>query len=185
MRRAEHPDLDILAFAGHGAHALAGLGWLEIVHQLDDVLREAVGAGFEIAAQRPRGQHVGAGRAAEAKVDAAGMERGERAELLGNDQRRVVGQHDAAGADADGRGAGGDMADDDGGRGAGDARHVVMLGEPVAVVAEPLGMAGEIERVPQAIGVTVLPSGTGERSRTERTAMKISRCGGAGLQAQI
>ena len=40
-----------------------------------------------------------------------------------------------------------DMGDDDRGGGAGDARHVVVLGEPVAVEAEALGMAGEIERV--------------------------------------
>ena len=85
------------------------------------------------------------------EIDAAGMECCERAELFGDDQRRVVGQHDATRADADGRGAGGDMADDDGGRGTRDARHVVMFGEPVAVVAEPLGVAGEVERVLQRL----------------------------------
>ena len=150
-RRAEHPDLDVLALAGHGANALAGLGRSEIVDQLDHVLREVVDAGVEIAAKRPRCQHVGAGRAAEPQVDAAGMKCRQRAELLCNDQRRMVGQHDAASTDADGRGAGGDMADDDRGRGARDARHVVVLGQPVAVVAEPLGMACEIERVPQRL----------------------------------
>lgn len=68
-----------------------------------------------------------------------------RAELLGDDQRRMVGQHDAAGADAYRPGAAGDMGDDDGGGGTGDARHVVMLGQPVSLVSQPLGMAGEIE----------------------------------------
>ncbi len=69
------------------------------------VLREAVGDIAERAAQRPRGALVGAGRAAEAEIDAAGIQRVERAELLGDHQRRVVGQHDAARADPDGPGA--------------------------------------------------------------------------------
>jgi hypothetical protein len=47
------------------------------------------------------GALVGTGCAAEAQIDAAGIERGQRAELLGDHQRRMVRQHDAAGADAD------------------------------------------------------------------------------------
>ena len=64
-----------------------------------------------------------------------GIERFERAELLGDDERRVIRQHDAAGADANRRRAAGDVPDDDRCRRAGDARHVVMLGQPVARVA--------------------------------------------------
>jgi hypothetical protein len=59
----------------------------------------------------------------------------------------MIGQHDAAGADADGRGAAGDMADDDRRGGAGDAAHVVMLGQPVAAKTQPFRVAGEVERV--------------------------------------
>jgi hypothetical protein len=56
-----------------------------------------------------------------AQVDAAGEERLQRAELLGDHERRVVGEHDATGTHADrGRAAGG-VRDDDGSRGAGDA----------------------------------------------------------------
>ena len=47
---AEHPDLDLLALAGHGAHALPGFGRREIVDQFDDVLREIVGPGLEVPA---------------------------------------------------------------------------------------------------------------------------------------
>ena len=119
--------------------------------QFDDVLRKAVDAGVEVAPQRPCGGHVGARRTAEPEVDAAGMQGGERPELLGDHQRRVVGQHDAARADADRRGSRRDMGDDHRGRRAGDARHVVMLGEPVALVAEALGVAGEVERVPERL----------------------------------
>ena len=92
---------------------------------------------------------VGAGRAAEAEVDPAREERFERPELLGDDQRRVVGQHDPAGADPDRRRAGADIGERDRGRGAGDARHRMMLGHPEAPIAEPLGSLGEVERVAQ------------------------------------
>ena len=90
---------------------------------------------------------IGARRAAEPEIDAAGKERRQRAELLRHLQRRVVRQHDAAGADANGRRAGADMRDQHRGGGAGDARHVVMFGEPEAVVAPPLGVLREVERV--------------------------------------
>ena len=43
----------------------------EILHQLDDVLRELVDIGEQVAAHRPRGQLVRAGRAAEPQLDAA------------------------------------------------------------------------------------------------------------------
>ena len=99
-----------------------------------------------------RGPRIGAGRPAEAEVDAVRVERGERAELLGDDERGVIGQHDAAGADADGFRAAGDVAEGDGGGGAGDAGHVVVLGEPEAAIAEALGVAGEIERAVERIG---------------------------------
>ena len=80
------------------------------------------------------------------------MERGERAELLGDDERRVVGQHHAAGADANRLGAVGDVLDQDGGRRAGDAGHVVVLGQPEAAVAERLRAAREVERLAQRVG---------------------------------
>ena len=44
-------------------------------------------------AQGSGGHRVGAGRPADAEVDAAGMERLEHPELLGHHQRRMVGQH--------------------------------------------------------------------------------------------
>ncbi len=158
--RAEHPDLDVGALAGNGADAGALAGRLEIVEELDHVLREAVDVAGERAAERPRRRHVGAGGAAEAEVDAPGMEGGERAEGFRHHQRRVVGEHDAAGADADRRRAGGDMGDHHRGRGAGDAGHVVMLGEPVAAIAETLRMAGEVEGVAERrAGVTALGDG--------------------------
>ena len=69
----------------------------------------------------------------------------------------MVGQHDAAGADADGLRAARDMGHNNGGRGAGDARHVVVFGEPIAPVAQPLGMAGKVERIGERLrGIAAL-----------------------------
>ena len=99
------------------------------------------------AAHGERSQAVGAGRAAEAEVDAAGMQRLQQAEGLGDLERRVVGQHDPAGADAQMVGAAGDVADHDLGGAAGQAGGVVVFGEPEAVVAEAVGQHGEIARI--------------------------------------
>lgn len=124
-----------------------------------------VGA-VEIAAQGACGGLVGAGCTAQAQVDALRIQRSQRAELFGHMQRGVVGQHDAAGAHTDGLGAAGDMADQYGGGGAGDARHVVVLGQPVALIAPALGVLGQIEHVGEG-WVVSLPSQTGARSSTE------------------
>ena len=56
----------------------------------------------------------------------------------------MVRQHDAAGTDADRLGAFGHVADNDGGRRAGDTDHVVVLRQPVAAIAPGLGMLGEV-----------------------------------------
>ena len=56
----------------------------------------------------------------------------------------MVGQHDAAGADPDRACPGRDMGDHDRRRGAGNSRHVVMLGDPDAAIAPALGMSGQI-----------------------------------------
>ena len=67
------------------------------VLQLGELVGEIVRPGaVHPAAQRVRGQLVAAGRAAQAQVDPAGVQRCQRAELLGHHHRRVIGQHDAA-----------------------------------------------------------------------------------------
>ena len=109
------------AGARHGLDPLARLQRPEQRLQLQHVLRERVGVG-RVAAQRAQGELVRARRPAEAEIDAARIERFERAELLGDDQRRVVRQHDAARADPDRPGAARDVADHDRGRRARDAR---------------------------------------------------------------
>ncbi len=63
---------------------------------------------------------------------------------------RMIRQHDAAGADADGLGASSDVANDDGRGGAGDAGHVVVFGKPKPVVAPGFRVLREVERVAQS-----------------------------------
>ena len=98
---AEDPDLDILPGARHRLQPLAGLRGQEIAHQFHDILRELIHVRRQVAPHRAGRDLIGARRPAEAEVDPPGMQRRQRAELLGDDQRRVVRQHDAAGADTD------------------------------------------------------------------------------------
>lgn len=79
------------------------------------------------------------------------MERGERLELFGDHDRGVVGQQDAAGADAEVLGGVGEVADEDGGGGAGDAAHAVMLRHPISVIAQRVSQYREIHCVPQRL----------------------------------
>ena len=99
------------------------------------------------AAEGQHGRLVGrALRAPDAEVDAAGVQRLQRAELLGDVQRPVVGQQHAARADAQAvrdaatwpimtSGAEIDTADR------------VVLGDPEALEAEAVDVAGERQRV--------------------------------------
>jgi hypothetical protein len=57
-----------------------------------------------------------------------------------------VGQHDASAANADAAGGGSDGGDEDFWRRAGDGCRVVVLGAPVAMVAQGLGVLGKRER---------------------------------------
>ncbi len=94
-------------------------------------------------AQRGGGAAVGARRAAEPEVDPARGERLQGAELLGDGERGVVGQHDPARAEPDAGGMGGEVGQDHGRGGAGHPGHGVVLGDPVALVAAGLGEAGD------------------------------------------
>ena len=79
------------------------------------------------------------------------MQRCERAELLGNQQRRVVRQHDAARTYSDAVGTRSDVGERDRGRRARDARQVVMLGHPIAPVPKGLDMLRKVEGITQRL----------------------------------
>ena len=111
--------------------------------QLQDIVGEVLGR-LGRAAQRLKREPIRARRPPEPEVDAARKQARQRAELLGDHQGRMVRQHDAAGPDPDGFRSGRDMGDDNGCRGAGDARHIVMFGDPEPPIVPPLGVGGEI-----------------------------------------
>ena len=110
------------------------------------------------------------GRPAEAQVDPAGVERRQRAELLGDHQRRMVGQHDPAGAQPDPLGVRRHVGDEHGGRRRGDRRDVVVLGVPDAQVAELLGAPRQPHGGPEGLDGRLALADGGEVEDRERDA---------------
>jgi hypothetical protein len=94
---------------------------------------------------RETGSYAAAARAP-AQIDAVGEQGGERAELLCNDERRVVRQH-AVRADTDRARTGRNVADDDGRRRTRNARDVVMLGHPEAAIAPAFRVPRKVDRI--------------------------------------
>ena len=154
---AEQPDRRQRRIVRHRHHIVVGMAGREIAglpqRQFLQPLEKIVAlAAVEPAAQRIGGGAVGAGRAAEPEIDAAGKQRLQHLEAFGHHQRRMVGQHHAAGADADVLRHRGDLPDHQVRRGARDGSKVVMLGEPIADIAEPIDMARQIDAVAQRRG---------------------------------
>ncbi len=116
---------------------------LRKVLRLESVSRAAQGGG---------GHGVGARGAPDAEVDAPRVQGLQNPEGLGDLQRGVVGEHDPAGAHPDPLRHARELSDQDLGRGAGDAREVVVLGQPVALVAELVGEPGKLEGVAKRMG---------------------------------
>ena len=83
-------------------------------HELLEALQEIVAFARVLApAERIGGDRVGAGRAAETEIDAARKQGFQHFESFGHHERRVVHQHDAAGAHADVRRRRCDLPDHD------------------------------------------------------------------------
>jgi hypothetical protein len=94
----------------------------------------------------------------------------------------MVGQHDTARADANGRGALGNMRDQDGRGGARDPRHVVVLGEPVPPKAPTLRVLGKLQGVAIGLrGVATLDDGGKIKNRegNQPVALAMSQLGNA------
>ena len=125
---------------------------LEVGEQLGELVGEVVRQGVgAVALERVRGHRVGPGRAADPEVDPPREEAGEDAEALRHLERAVVREHDAAAADPDPAGRRGDRADQDLRRRPGDEPSPMVLGDPVAVVAEPVGQPRQVDRVAQRL----------------------------------
>jgi len=112
-----------------------------------DLAGELLGA-RGVAAQGLPHRGGEAERASQPQVHAPRGERLEQQELLGDHERAVVGEHDAAGAQADPRGALADRGEQHRRGGARDARDGMVLGDPEAVVTERLRSDGPLDAVP-------------------------------------
>ena len=107
--------------------------------QLDHILRKIVGGAHQVLAQGVSDPPVRTGRTAETEIDAAREQRVKCAELLGDDQRVVIGQHDPARADPDCRCRVADMGEHHRHRRTGKPVSSVMLRRPEALGARSLG----------------------------------------------
>jgi hypothetical protein len=88
-------------------------------------------------------------RAAGRRTYPSGIQRSQGPELLGNNERRVVGKHDPTGTDADRRSLAGHVGDDDRRRDTRGKRNTVMLGDPETFKAESLDISGKVRGLPQ------------------------------------
>ena len=121
------------------------------VAHLDRIVGRVVPVGLA-GGQHAHGALVAARRAADAEVDAAGEQRLQHAEVLGHLERAVVRQHHAAGADLHALGQARDAGDQHLGRRAGERLAAVMLGQPVAMIAEPVAELRQLERLAHRVG---------------------------------
>ena len=119
--------------------------------QLLHVARKIFCAGHEIPPECAGSELVRSRRTAETQIDPVAIQRGQRSELLGDHERRVIRQHDAAGPDANRARAIRHVSDDDGSGRACDPAHSVMLGEPESQIAELLGVPGENTRIAERL----------------------------------
>ena len=142
QRRPEDVERHIGTASGNGIDLRDQRFAAQIALQFQDVLREAV----RRCVVPPEGAHrrlIRARRPPQPEIDAARVDRGQRAELFGDGEWRMVGQHHPAGAESNGGGVGGDVRDQHTGRRRSDRRHVVMLGIPDAPIAEGLCLPGQ------------------------------------------
>src|SRR3712207_4256994 len=80
------------------------------------------------------------------------MQRLQDSKGLGNLERSVVGKHNPPGTDPYPLRYVRDMSDHDLRGRTCDVRQVVVLGQPIPLVAKPVGEAGQIERVAKRLG---------------------------------
>ncbi|MOA32745.1 hypothetical protein D3C78_1539890 [compost metagenome] len=107
--RSQQPDRHIGPGPRHGDDALVRGTWPKVAHQFRHVFREIVGAAGAFAAQRTCGHLVGTGGTPQAQIDPARIKAFQGAELFGDHQRCVVGQHYPARTDSNGRRATGQV----------------------------------------------------------------------------
>src|SRR5690606_1719357 len=116
------------------------------------IVRELFCRLMKILAQGLRDDPGGTGRAAESQIDPAGEQPVERAELLGDDERVVVRQHDSARTDADGRRHVTDVRQHDGYGAARNSGRGMVFGHPDSLVPGPFGGGSELAGLGESFG---------------------------------
>ena len=147
VARTEHPHLRCGCGLGRGLEILERLGDGRAAgDERDKVLdlgRVVLDAEWIAVCQRRRGETVATRSPADAQVDPARVEHLQHAEVLRHLERRIVGQHHAAGSDANPLGLGRQPGDQDLGRRTRERVGSVVFGHPVAMVAEFIAALGE------------------------------------------
>ena len=128
----------------------------EIALKFEDVLWEVVGRA-RVSAQRIHRVLIRTWRPAQTEVDPPRVHRGQRAELLGDRQGRVIGQHHPAGAESDCLGQSAHVRDKDTGSRRGNARNVVVLGVPDTLVAQLFSLLGQHDAGGEAVTSRLAP----------------------------
>src|SRR3954447_8262255 len=136
--RPQQPDRHVEADSRDRAYLLARLKRPKVRPELLYVAHEVLFGSGKIAAERARCRLVRAWRPPDSEVDPVWIQRLQRAELFRDDKRCMVREHYTARAYADAAGSAGHVSYDDGRRGARDAGHIVVLGQPVAVIPPAL-----------------------------------------------
>ena len=158
--RAKQPDAGRVRRGGRYQDARKGMIGREVVVEEGEELGELVGEVVDLQGIRRRGAIAAegggfdgsaAGRAADAKIDAARVEGFQGLERLGDLECGVVREQDAGGAEPNGGGRGTDAGQHALGRGAGEGVHGVVLGHPEAVEAERLDVLGEPDGVGESL----------------------------------
>ena len=149
---AQQPDRHMGARPRHGDQLLARLDIAQQALQLGHIARKIVFRFVAVTAQGTHGHRIGPRRTAQAQVDAPGVELGQGAKGLGHHQRGMVGQHHAARTHTHALRTAGDVAHQHRRGGAGNAAHVVVFGQPVALEAQSLGVLCSAQGDGQRVG---------------------------------
>jgi hypothetical protein len=121
---------------------------VEVGQQLGNlILKVVLHLRSALALQSQRFDRSAAGCAADPKIDAPGIQRVQRAENFGDLERRVVREHDSAGADPDPLRLRADTRQQDLGRGTCQRLHRVVFRHPEARVAKPVDQLGQRDRI--------------------------------------
>ena len=157
QRRAEDVQRHVRTSSGNGGDTRDRRLAPEESLQFEHVFGEPIG-GMGVAAHGSHRVLVAARSPPEPEIDPARVQRRERAELLGDGERRVVRQHHTTGAETDGGGVGGDVGDQHAGGGRCDRGHVVVLGVPDTLVSPSLRPLRQRHAVGKRIGRRVAAS---------------------------